>query len=109
VPTSIASSNLPDVRNAALHGLEAQKKTIERHVEQVRSLLGIRADRQKRRRRPPKSATTALTESAAPSRPTRKRRKFSTATRMSEAQRKRYAVTKKEAPPAKAVTKEQKL
>jgi hypothetical protein len=33
-----------DVLNAALHGLEAQKQKIERHIEQVRTLLGNRAD-----------------------------------------------------------------
>src|SRR5260370_31183565 len=105
-----------DVLNAALAGLEAQKQTIEGHIEQVRSMLGIRADGQKRRGRPPKSAATISvesTESTAPSRPARKRRRFSAATRarMAEAQRKRYAATKKvnEVPPAKAVTKKRKL
>ncbi len=83
----------PDVLNAALAGLEAQKQAIDGHIEQVRSLLGIRADGQKRRGRPPKSEATVPTESAAPSPPGRKRRRFSAATRarMAEAQRKRYA------------------
>src|ERR1700736_3408626 len=85
-----------DVLNAALVGLEAQKQTIEHHIEQVRSMLGIRADRQKRRGRPPKSAaaiSAVPTESDAPALPARKRRRFSAATRarMAEAQRKRYA------------------
>src|SRR6266571_334567 len=96
----------PDVLNAALAGLEAQKQTIERHIEQVRSMLGIRADGSKRRGRPPKSATAVPAESGAPTRPARKRRRFSAETRarMSAAQRKRYAATKKvtEVPQAKA-------
>jgi hypothetical protein len=101
----------PDVLNAALHGLEAQKQTIEQHIETVRSLLGIRADGSKRRGRPPKSAATAATESAAPT--ARKRRRFSAATRarMAEAQRKKYAAAREvsEAPPSKAVAKKRKL
>jgi hypothetical protein len=101
------------VLNAALHGLEAQKQTIERQIEQVRSLLGIRADGQKRRGRPPKSAATVPTEAAAPVRSARRRRGFSAATRarMAEAQRKRYAALRKatEAPPSKAVRKKRKL
>jgi len=115
MPTHIGGLS-SDVLNAALAGLEAQKQTIERHIEQVRSMLGIRADGQKRRGRPPKSAVTIpaeSTQSAAPSPPARKRRRFSAETRarMSAAQRKRYAGTKKvdEAPPAKAVTKKRKL
>src|SRR5260370_9804550 len=94
-----------DVLNAALRGLEAQKQTIEQHIQQVRSMLGLGTGR---RGRPPKSAATVPTESAAPSPPARKRRRFSAETRarMAEAQRKRYAATKKvhEAPP-KAATK----
>src|SRR5260370_35577593 len=83
----------PDVLNAALHGLEAQKQTIEQHIQQVRSMLGLGSGR---RGRPPKAAAT-LSESAAPSRPTHKRRRFSAETRarMAEAQRKRYAATRK--------------
>jgi len=83
-----------DILNAALAGLEAQKQRIEREIEQVRSMLGAGA------------------EVAAPSSPARKRRQMSAATRarMSEAQRKRYAATKKvNPPPAKAVTKKRKL
>jgi len=66
-----------DVLNAVLQGLEAQKQTIERNIEQVRSMLGIRTGGQKRRGRPPKSAATVPAESAAPSRSVRKRRRFS--------------------------------
>jgi hypothetical protein len=98
-----------DVLNAALHGLEVQKQTIEQHIQQVRSLLGLGSGR---RGRPPKSAATVPAESAAPTRPARKRRRFSAETRarMSEAQRKRFAATKKvNEPPAKAVTKKRKL
>jgi hypothetical protein len=86
-----------DVLNAALAGLEAQKQAIEGHLEQVRSLLGIRADGQKRRGRPPKSEATVGTVSASPSHPARKRRRFSAEARarMAEAQRKRYAALRK--------------
>ena len=112
MPTHIETLS-PDVLNAALAGLEAQKQTIEGHIEQVRSMLGIRADGLKRRGRPPKSAATVGTESAVPSSPGRKRQRFSAETRarMAEAQRKRYAAAKKvnEAPPAKTVTKKRKL
>jgi hypothetical protein len=100
----------PDVLNAALHGLEAQKQMIEQHVETVRSMLGIRADGQKRRGRPPKSVATVPAESAPPA---PKRRRFSAATRarMADAQRKRYAALRKatEVPPKKAVAKKRKL
>src|SRR5437899_2345107 len=79
-------------------------------------MLGIRADGSKRRGRPPKSAATipsVVAESAAPPLQGRKRRRFSAETRarMAEAQRKRYAATKKvnEAPPAKVVTKKHTL
>ena len=110
-----------DILSAALAGLEAQKQTIERHIEQVRSMLGVRADGQKRRGRPPKSAATISAastptvpaESAAPAPPTRKRRRFSAETRarMAEAQRKRYAAANKftEAVPAKPAAKKRKL
>jgi hypothetical protein len=96
-----------DVLNAALHGLEAQKQTIEQHIQQVRSLLGLGTGR---RGRPPKFTATVPTESAAL--PARKRRRFSAETRarMAAAQRTRYAATKKalEAPP-KAASKKRKL
>jgi hypothetical protein len=96
-----------DVLNAALHGLEAQKQTIEQHIQQVRSMLGIGTGR---RGRPPKFAATLPTESSAP--PARKRRRFSAATRarMSAAQRKRYAATKKvDEAPSKTTPKKRKL
>jgi len=99
-----------DVLNAALHGLEAQKQTIEQHIQQVRSMLGLGTGR---RGRPPKSALILPTESAIPARSARKRRRFSAATRarMSAAQRKRYAATKKvnESPPLEAAPKKRKL
>src|SRR5258708_3629049 len=105
MPTHTASLS-SDVLNAALHGLEAQKQTIEQHIQQVRSMLGLGTGR---RGRPPKSATTVPTDSGAPARPARKRRRFSAATRarMAEAQRKRNAATKKvnEAPPKAAPMK----
>src|SRR5271166_3617065 len=48
-----------ELLNAAILGLEAQKRKIEEQLDQVRSLLGIRADGQKRRGRPPKNAADA--------------------------------------------------
>src|SRR5258708_27771527 len=83
-----------DVLNAALHGLKAQKQKIEQHIQQVRSMLGLGTGR---RGRPPKSAVTAATQATATKRQARKRRRFSAETRarMSAAQRKRYAATKK--------------
>jgi len=108
-----------DILSAALAGLEVQKQTIERHIEQVRSMLGVRADGQKFRGRPPKSAATISAASAptvppaAPAPPTRKRRRFSAETRarMAEAQRKRYAAASKvtAAVPAKPAAKKRKL
>src|SRR5258708_16283423 len=108
MPTHTASLS-SDVLNAALHGLEAQKQTIEQHIQQVRSMLGLGTGR---RGRPPKSAATTPTESAAPAKATRKRRRFSAATRarMAEAQRRRYAGTKKvNEAPTKAVATKRKL
>src|SRR5579872_122022 len=98
-----------DVLNAALHGLEAQKQSIEQHIEQVRSMLGLARGR---RGRPPKSEAATLTESAGTATP-RKRRGFSAETRarMAEAQRKRYAATKKAnaTPPQQVAPKKRKL
>src|SRR2546427_1697001 len=83
-----------DLLNAALHGLESQKITIEAHIAQVQSLLGIGA---KRRGRPPKNAQA--TDVAEP-----KKRHFSAATRrkMAAAQRRRYAALRGEAETTKA-------
>jgi hypothetical protein len=80
------------VLTAALEGLEAQKKRLEGHIAQVRSLLGLGTGR---RGRPPKAAA-ATAEPAGPTRG-RKRRKFSAATRakMAAAQKKRWAAIKK--------------
>jgi hypothetical protein len=77
----------------ALEGLEAQKKKLEEHIAQVRSLLGLGTGR---RGRPPKAAA-ALGATAAPAPSGRKRRKFSAATRakMAAAQKKRWAAIKK--------------
>jgi hypothetical protein len=77
-----------DLLNAALHGLESQKITIEAHIAQVRSLLGTGP---KRRGRPPKSAQA--TDVAEP-----KKRHFSAATRrkMAAGQRRRYAALRGE-------------
>jgi hypothetical protein len=77
----------------ALEGLEAQKRKLEEHIAQVRSLLGLGSGR---RGRPPKSAA-ASSAPAAPAKRGRKRRKFSAATRakMAAAQKKRWAAIKK--------------
>lgn len=86
-----------ELLNAAILGLEAQKRKIEEQLDQVRALLGIRPDGQKRRGRPPKNAvdtpgSDASLVAAAP----RKRRRFSAETRakMAAAQQKRWAVAK---------------
>ena len=83
-----------EVLEAALHGLESQKITIEAHIAQVRSLLGNGA---KRLGRPPKTAQA--TDATEP-----KKRHFSAATRekMAAAQRKRYAALRGETEAAKA-------
>jgi len=82
-----------DILHAALAGLEAQKATMDRHIAQVRSMLGIHVDGSKRRGGPPKTAVPSTpTETSAP----RKRRKMNAATRkqMAEAQRRRYAASR---------------
>ena len=100
-----------DVLNAALSGLEMQKRKIEEHIEEVRAMLGIRSDGQKRRGRPPKSAASMPEISPAP-KPGRTKGKRSAAVRarMAEAQRKRWAAIKapKEAP-AKTAPKKRKM
>jgi hypothetical protein len=80
------------VLTAALEGLEAQKRKLEEHIAQVRSLLGLGSGR---RGRPPK-APAALGEPAGPAARGRKRRKFSAETRarMAAAQKKRWAEKK---------------
>src|SRR5260370_212908 len=62
MPTHTASLS-SDVLNAALHGLEAQKQTIERHIQQVRSMLGLGTGRPGR---PPKTAPTQPTAPTPP-------------------------------------------
>ena len=107
MPTRTGSLS-PDILSAALAGFEVQKQTIERHIEQVRSMLGVRSATISAA-----STPTVPTESAAPAPPTRKRRRFSAETRarMAEAQRKRYAAANKftEAVPAKPAAKKRKL
>src|SRR5438552_3055789 len=92
MPTQPAISH--ELLEAALHGLESQKITIEAHIAQVRSLLGTGP---KRRGRPPKNAQA--TEAPEP-----KKRHFSAATRrkMAAGQRRRYAALKGETETAKA-------
>src|SRR5690349_18764763 len=93
-----------DVLKAALAGTEAQKQTIEQHIQQVRSMLGITPAR---RGRPPKSAvpSTGASIATAPAQKGRKRRSAVRA-RMAAAQRKRWAKLKAaEEAPAKAAPK----
>jgi len=110
MPTQTAGLS-SEVLNAALSGLELQKQKIEEHIQEVRAMLGIRSDGQKRRGRPPKSAASMPEVSPAPT-PARTRGKRSAAVRarMAEAQRKRWAAIKapKEAP-AKTAPKKRKL
>src|SRR5260370_12246913 len=82
-----------DILTAALAGLEAQKKTIDQHILQVRTLLGTAP---KRRGRPPKKAQTFGGGGDVPT-PFKKSRGMSAATRkrMAEAMRKRWAVARK--------------
>jgi hypothetical protein len=94
-----------DVLNAALAGLEAQKRTVEEHITQVRAMLGLGADGQKRRGRPDAAAVESGTSNDASSR-------FSAETRarMAAAQRKRWAAARGEtATGTKAPTKKRKL
>src|SRR5258708_3520708 len=87
--TGVLSS---EVLNAALEGLEAQKKTLEQHIQQVRSMLGLGTDR---RGRPPKSAASpSATVTSAPTAGRRRKRSPEIRARMAEAQRKRWAAVK---------------
>jgi hypothetical protein len=106
MPTQTAGLS-SDVLNAALSGLELQKQKIEEHIQEVRAMLGIRSDGQKRRGRPPKSA--ASTPAPTPGR-TKGKRSAAVRARMAEAQRKRWAAIKapKEAA-AKTAPKKRKL
>ena len=81
----------PEVLNAALVGLEAQKDRIDARIAEVRSML------------PGQLANPAATPDATP----RKRRKFSAATRrkMKAAQQARWAKIRGESEPAKVAAK----
>jgi hypothetical protein len=104
MPTQTQSLS-SEVLNAALHGLEAQKQSIEKHIQQVRSMLGLGTGR---RGRPPKSASAA-TESPAPVRRGRKKRSPEVRARMAAAQRKRWAALKStKGAPAKTVVKKKR-
>jgi hypothetical protein len=102
-----------ELLNAAILGLESQKRKIEEQLDQVRALLGIRPDGQKRRGRPPKTAADAIGSdvslvAAGP----QKRRRFSAETRarMAAAQQKRWAIAKgQSSAPEKAAPKKRKL
>jgi hypothetical protein len=102
-----------ELLNAALAGLEAQKSKIEEQLQHVRSLLGIRADGQKRRGRPAKTAAAAVgSETPFVASVPPKRRRFSAETRakMAAAQQKRWATAKRENDvPAKVAPKKRKL
>lgn len=96
-----------EVLNAALQGLEAQKQTLERSIQQVRSMLGLGTGR---RGRPPKSAAAATGEAPTPVRRGRKKRSPEVRARMAAAQRKRWAVLKTgKAAPAKPAGKKRRL
>ena len=85
-----------DIVNAALAGLEAEKKKLDAHIAQVQALLGTAP---KRRGRPPKNvlqmpvAEPATGEAAT----RRKRRKMGTAARrrLSDSMKKRWAAAKR--------------
>lgn len=95
-----------DVLKAALSGLEAQKRTIDAHIADVRSMLGIGADGMKRRGRPPRTDEPAATAPVG-----RKRRRMSAEARarMAEAQRKRWAAQRGEATEAAAPATKRRL
>jgi hypothetical protein len=82
-----------EVLSAALEGLEAQKRKLDEQLLQVRSLLGISGGR---RGRPPKTAAAVDVATDAP-RFRRRRRKLSAEARarISAAQKKRWAATKR--------------
>ena|ERR1051326_6088670 len=106
MPTQTATLS-SDVLNAALAGLEAQKQTLEQHIQQVRSMLGIAP---RRRGRPPKSAASTTGTSTA-TMPAQKRRKRSpeVRARMAAAQRKRWAALKAGEEPESAAPKKRTL
>lgn len=81
-----------EVLSAALEGLEAQKRKIDEQLLQVRSMLGLSSGR---RGRPPKTSSAIGEDSGAP--PRRRRRKLSAEARarISAAQKKRWAATKR--------------
>jgi len=81
-----------EVLSAALEGLEAQKRKIDEQLLQVRSMMGPSSGR---RGRPPKSS--AAVDVAVEPRSPRKRRKLSAEARarISAAQKKRWAGTKR--------------
>ena len=100
-----------EVLNAALSGLELQKRRIEEHIEEVRAMLGLGSEGQKRRGRPPKSAASMPEMPPAP-KPGGSKGKRSAAVRarMAEAQRKRWAAIKApKAAPAKTAPKKRKM
>lgn len=96
----------PDILTAALEGLGAQKRKIQAHIAEVRSMLGIGADGMKRRGRSPKTAEAVASAPVA-----RKRRRFSAETRahMAEAQRKRWAAQRGQTEAAAPATKKRRL
>src|SRR5947209_4454034 len=99
----------PEVLNAALTALEAQKERIESRLQQVRALLGIGADGQKRRGRPPK-ATAVVAPGAEVQAPARTRRFSAAARARMAAQRKRWAAKKeRQQTLAQPATKKRKL
>ena len=77
-----------DIINAAILGFESQKQRIDTQIAELRQMLG-----------------GAPTETAAPGAPTKRKRRISAAgrARIAEAQRKRWAESKKDAEPSSPV------
>src|SRR5690348_14998215 len=103
MPTPPAVSN--EILNAALAGLEAQKKAIHEHIASIRSMLGaiseISAIVPRRRGRPRKQAQAlapaSMAETPVRRSAPRKRRRMSAEARrrLAEVARKRWAAAKK--------------
>lgn len=85
----------PDILNAALAGLEAQRSQIEQHIAEVHAMFGGRGPK----RQP------ARDETSTPAKPARKRRKLSAVAKsnIKAAQRKRWAAVRKRRAASKAV------
>lgn len=92
VPKSVTDD--PSFLNAALEGLELQRKRIEEQIATVKSLLGRKSPG-----RPSAAAAVVVTEAGAGASAPRKKRTLSAAARkrIAEAQKKRWAEFRKKA------------